>query len=323
MKVELWYDPIFTDTKVYIDGFWQNSRDIYGFLYPVLHYPLQTWLQENGSWKGLDKKLNELSRGENVQFTFHGREDDYFDLNAVLAEKENIDIIFSKWEIEQIYITKLKDALKLLNEINKEKLFEPVSCDITDKGWKNIEEWCFIIKNNNMFIEAQKSEFPCACICDFAISSYNDLSKAEKLTQSLKRSSDSIFLIIEDDIRREEISQYCSLFPNMKFLFLKSMNEDKLKKMYIKYGYPFMLKKMLYSTKEVICSLIPKLQMIEDENNKKLQDLLYNKQQGRKTDERLLCNIKERQRWINNKKELIKTMSEELLSHETMKLGGK
>ena len=35
MKIELWYDFVYKETRVSIDGNWQDESDMYAFLYPV------------------------------------------------------------------------------------------------------------------------------------------------------------------------------------------------------------------------------------------------------------------------------------------------
>ena len=73
MKIELWYDAVAQETDIRVNDIAIEKNDVFGFLYPVRNYPLQSWIYPNGSWKGIEYQIEELARGEEVALTFHGR----------------------------------------------------------------------------------------------------------------------------------------------------------------------------------------------------------------------------------------------------------
>ena len=73
MKIDLWYDPVQPETTVFLNGEPIDRHDIYGFLYPVRRYLLQSWLKASGSWPGLLEQLRGMARQEPLSVCFHGR----------------------------------------------------------------------------------------------------------------------------------------------------------------------------------------------------------------------------------------------------------
>lgn len=92
MDIELWYDPIMPKTSLKIDGKWQDSNDVYGFLHPVNIHILQTWLYESSSWSGLEKQFRDLLGGEQADIIFHGRQIDFVDLSTCLSKKQVLSL---------------------------------------------------------------------------------------------------------------------------------------------------------------------------------------------------------------------------------------
>ena len=71
MKIELWYDAAAQETDILINDVPVEKNDVYGFLYPVRNYPIQSWLYPNGSWKGIEYQITDLARDEDVDLVFH------------------------------------------------------------------------------------------------------------------------------------------------------------------------------------------------------------------------------------------------------------
>ena len=95
MKIEIIYNPYLIQTDVMIDG--KPVDDAYSALFPVRNYPLQSWLDKNGSWAGCGATFAAIARGEKLSILFHGRQEDFDDFQeriyAYPWEKEQIEAI--------------------------------------------------------------------------------------------------------------------------------------------------------------------------------------------------------------------------------------
>lgn len=262
MKVELWYDPVYSETKIRLNGYWQKNTDIYGFLYPVIRYPLQTWLERSGSWQGLYRQLEELSRGEETELIFHGREEDFSDIEDALEENKGIYLKFSRWDMLQAYEDRLKEA---------EKLFA--------HGEKEEERWYFEAKDESGVKEAEYTEYPCILIYEEAVNSYERLSELEKLTSALKRPVDSICCIVEGEEKRRMLARYAGMFPKLRFRFLAAADKEALLEVYKKYGKPYQIKKRLFRAEEELLRIEEKCQNYT-ELKEKIQTLMFRQQEG-------------------------------------------
>lgn len=199
MQLELYYDPVRPETTVFIDGKKTERSDIFGFLYPVRNCILQTWLPESGSWSGLKQQLRELARGERVQVSFHGRTEDYADLQAALSGTSWVETVLIPWDPVAKEAELCKEARQLLghiittsvlmeeiDEVRNEKtmrdLFPGIASDIDDvledygKG-----AWQVTIRTEEDFAKATRSYGSCCVIENDFFSSYEQFAKLERL----------------------------------------------------------------------------------------------------------------------------------------------
>lgn len=118
-EIELKYNPFLPETKIFIDG--ETLSDEYSMLFPVMRYPLQSWLKKRGSWSGLVYHLVALTRGEKFQFVFCGRKIDYEDLKSTLEnDKRLITMEKISWKEQfdtNTILTKLRGIERMLDSI--------------------------------------------------------------------------------------------------------------------------------------------------------------------------------------------------------------
>lgn len=308
MRIDIWYDSVYTETKICIEGNWQKNDDIFGFLYPVLHYPLQTWLYESGSWSGLYRHILELSRGEKVSLIFHGRESDYKDLQNALKDKAEIELIYKEWKttfIYEKYIEELKNSIEAdvkkipdgMKELQKEIL------QMLD-SLKEDGEWHLDIYSKEELMDGIVSELPCVFIHESQkweeLASYDSLFEIERLTKSLKRPADAIMCVIQNDNARKEIASIAALYRQMQFCFVGPEDKNTADRMYSRYGYPYILRKKIKRIADM-------LRMMEDmtadyqETKKRIQDLIYIQQEKgnlSKGEKEELDRVRQKKTWI-------------------------
>ena len=117
MKIEICYDHIRPYTFVMIEGKPVSQSDIYGFLYPVRGYVLQTWLNPSGSWRGLKNEMMDLTREEPSRLVFYGREIDYLDLERALNGLLNCQCQFVYADYTDVSVKYLAEAEKCFENI--------------------------------------------------------------------------------------------------------------------------------------------------------------------------------------------------------------
>lgn len=251
MKVEIWYDPVRTEIKTRINDCWQDEKDIYGFLYPVRHYPMQAWLREAGSWSGLGHQLIDLSRGEKTKLIFYGRSVDYADLCNALKAIPQIQPKLINWDTIPQYQAIVEDTLQIAeNLVFPTAEGQNVFQDILHPE-ENDFSWASVICEEKDWINAEKSKLPCIILDEYYPISYDTLHRLERLTYSLRRPADAICCFFEDADTMALFENYAEQYPRMRYTFcLRAQGnlEDHLKE---KYGIPYQLRLRLNMLKEI------------------------------------------------------------------------
>lgn len=242
MKVELWYDPVRTEIKTKINDCWQDENDMYGFLYPVRHYPMQTWLREAGSWSGLGRQLTDLARGEDVELVFHGRSLDYDDLCDALKGLPQIQTAFFDWNVLAEYKAKMENTLKSAQRLSfPTQKGQAALCKILECNQSNVP-WASVIREEKDWALADKSELPCVFLDEHYPTSYETLHRLERLTQSLRRPADAICCFFANKESLSLMKAYAAQYPRMRFTFClgkQGRGENSLKE---KYGIPYQMR---------------------------------------------------------------------------------
>lgn len=251
MKIELNYDPVKPETMVCIDGQMTDKADIYGFLYPVRHCLLQTWLLPSGSWSGLAWQLTELSRGEDMELIFSGRPEDYEDVQFALTDMNNLtlrfqqtdplkkyDLLFSQMD-SQIALL-LDETVKQSEKKTLADLF-PEAAEAVHTVRKTVQkEWVRIICTEADFSSADQEELCCCMVSGEYLDSYEKLEKLNSLTRSMRRSQDMICCCIEDPEKRADFAHYAAQYENLRIRF--DTEENFLPIMNRKYGKAYELR---------------------------------------------------------------------------------
>ena len=271
MKIELWYDAVAQETDILINDVPVEKNDIYGFLYPVRNYPIQSWLYPNGSWKGIEYQIVDLARDENVNLVFHGRKCDYHDVCKCLSGSKMIQVDFVEWDVCTRYNELFSNLLSTLrnNDSTIRKLFSPLETvsDYNVDFDVSIEDadWVYHIRDNNDLVKADESiNISCCIVHDSFFSSYDKLHDLMVLTRSLKVPADAIFCCFDKDESKADYEYYAQSFKRMSFHFcLESTNYIKEAK--TKYGLPAIVRLKIKKCSEILkilCSVYSKI--IED-----------------------------------------------------------
>ena len=286
MTVELWYDPVYTEIKTKINKTWQNHEDIFGFLYPVRSYSLQTWLREAGSWEGLGRQLCDLARGETVSFKFHGRTMDYQDVKTTLDEYPTIQTEFCAWNPEQIYIQKIQELTGYLHKHPfpvKERIAELESLLVISE--KQIE-WIQHIDSDADWKQAEISIRPCIVLGKNYPISYRTLHQLERLTASMRRPAEAICCLFQDEEQKQTMQDYAAQFHGMHFSFLLSTDLNTLDKISKKYGSPYCLRQKIAAVSKQQEKLKIFLNALKNSNRR--SDLYFKKQDSHLTRDEIL-----------------------------------
>lgn len=239
MKIELWYDYIYTKTRVRVNDLWQEESDMYAFLYPVRNYPLQTWLYPAGSWTGLAQQLRDLARGEEMELVFYGRTLDAQDLLEAVKGVEHLTINHREWDVFTLYDNKMEELKKNFLDLKKLlKVEESLEQKVTD--WRNQkpreETWLLSITSKEALQYAEKDNRPCCMVDGDFLESLEALHAAERLTRALHRPLDAICCCFSDKERREAFEAYAREFPRLQFLFAEAGGQDFKETLWKKYG---------------------------------------------------------------------------------------
>ena len=223
MKIELHYDPVRPETRVRIDGQPVERTDIYGFLYPVRNYLLQTWLRTSGSWRGLAWQLQELSRGEAVELDFFGRAEDFEDVLAALPQTRAIRMRFHQEDPLSGYASlfaQVEEQLDKLLDVHagngEKKTLSDIYPDVVDTirslRAEPEEPWLCDIRSDEDYRAADRQTMCCCVVRGEYLDSYEKLDGLRMLTRSMRRSQDMICCCLEDPDRWVDFAHYAAQY---------------------------------------------------------------------------------------------------------------
>lgn len=262
MKIELWYDAVAQETDILINDVPVRKNDIYGFLYSVRNYPIQSWLYPHGSWKGIEYQLTDLARDEKIELIFNGRKCDFDDLQECLSENKKIHLNFVEWDICRRYDELFSELLSTLE--NNDSIMQVVLAqsqsdfaynvdfDLSDDG----SNWAYHIYNDDDLmnaVEAQNNR--CCYIHDSYFTSYEKLHDLLPLTRSLKVPADAIYCCFKDEQTKNDYQYYADSYKRLKFTFCCE-NENHSDEAETKYGLPAMVRLKIEKSCEVCETLI-------------------------------------------------------------------
>lgn len=268
MKIELWYDAAAQETDILINDVPVEKNDVYGFLYPVRNYPIQSWLYPNGSWKGIGYQIVDLARDESVNLVFHGRKCDYDDVCKCLSGSKRIQVSFDEWDACARYdelFSKLLSTLKN-NDSTIRKLFSPLET-VSDY---NVDfdvsigdaDWVYHIRDNDDLVKADDARnMSCCIVHDSFFSSYDKLHDLMVLTRSLRIPADAIFCCFDKEETKADYEYYAQSFKRMNFRFCLE-GGDYIKEAKAKYGFPAIVKLKIEKCGEIsriLCSAYTKI----------------------------------------------------------------
>ena len=248
MNIEIWYDAVAQETDTVVNGVTVEKNDVYGFLYPVRSYPIQSWLFPNGSWKGLERQLTDLARDEAVRLMFHGRSCDYEDVRKCLAGSLGVELSFSEWDVcsrydqlfsELIMAIKNNDSVirSLISALGYEFSYD-IELDLPEieLPWE-----CNIYDVTDLHDATEKIEKCCCYVHSEYFSSYESLRELLALTRSLRLPADAIYCCFNDESVRSEYEYYADSFKRMGFNFCME-GSDYTERARIKYVLPCVVK---------------------------------------------------------------------------------
>jgi len=261
MKIELWYDAVAQETDILINEVPVEKNDVYGFLYPVRNYPIQSWIYPNGSWKGLEYQVVDLARDEDVELTFHGRKCDYNDLMECLSQNKAITLRFVEWDICRRY-DKLFSKLLSIMQSNDSVMRKLLSSLNIKTGYKvnfnvsaNKVKWACSIYDDSDLAKADELSDKCCCyIHSSFFTSYEKLQDLLSLTRSLKIPADAIYCCFKDKQTKEDYEYYAHSFKRMNFKFYLE-DSDYAKEAESKYGLPSTVKWKIERCEKLLKSL--------------------------------------------------------------------
>lgn len=303
MKVELWYDPVHTETGVCLNGYWQGSRDIYSFLYAVRHYPLQAWLEPDGSWTGLRQQVLDISRGEEVELAFHGRETDFADVSGIFRETDPVLLRCCPWDSGEAYAG-LRGQVETI--VKAAGAGAPAGLSVEEalgmaEGERAQPGWYFAAGTEEELRQAEQVEEPCVLVDEALLDSYDQLSRMGKLTRSLRRPAQAVCCRIRDGERRREFARYAAQFPRYGFTFMGADEEAPPAFLFEKYGRPYLTRMEQERYREIGERMDALLAGFSGEDKAmRVQELVYRQQQGALTqeDRRELAMMQDQKSWV-------------------------
>ena len=278
MKIELWYDAVAQETDILINGIPVEKNDVYGFLYPVRNYPIQSWLYPNGSWKGFEYQIVDLARDEDVDLVFHGRKCDYNDVCKYLSKSRMIKLSFVEWDVCTQYDKLFSNLLSTLksNDSTMRKLMASLRTNIEYKVNFDVSindtSWAYHIRNDSDLAKADDTrDMSCCIVHNSFFSSYEKLHDLLVLTRSLRIPADAIFCCFDDEETKADYEYYAQSFRRMGFHFCLA-SKDYITEAKAKYGIPATVKLKIERCGELsktLCSVYLKIKEgTQDEFNK-------------------------------------------------------
>lgn len=300
MKVELWYDPVHTETGVRLNGYWQEQQDIYSFLYSVRRYPLQAWLEPDGSWTGLRQQIMDISRGEAVELIFYGRRMDFDDVVLALRDMD-IRLCHCPWNSEEGYAGQEGEAETLLRAISQDAPSH-LQIDTALKMEKvSQDSWYLAVETEEELRQAERAEEPCILVQEVLLDSYDKLPRLGKLTRSLHRPAQAVCCCVKSQERRQEFVRYAKQFPRYGFTFIGADEKMPPEFLQEKYGRPYLIRKTQECYREIGNRMDRLIAELKSENmDIRTQELIYREQQGTLTheDRQELASLQGFKAWI-------------------------
>lgn len=290
MKIEFWYDPVYTETHLRINENWQNGLDMYGFLYPVRRYPLQTWLRAAGSWPGIAQQLRDISRGEKIELEFHGRDIDYQDLFSEIGGMEGIELICEEWDVFSVYNDKVCALEKSLQEIGTYFPFErTVAARIVKLSKKQPDEgeWMVSVVSLSDLQYAEKDSRLCCRVDGGMLDCLERLADIGRLTRSLRRPSDAVCCCFSDTEGKESFESYASQFPGMRYRFVLDTEQRWKETLWQKYGKAGWMRGRLQEGADLCEDVLKLLDRQQLENNKNKMELVHKRMEGENLEKEL------------------------------------
>ena len=251
MKIELIYDPVKPETLVCIDGKMTDRSDIYGFLYPVRHCLLQTWLMPSGSWSGLAWQLQELSRGEDMELFFYGRTEDFEDVQSALKDMDGLFLQLHQADPLKKYdelFEQMDSQIALMLDEHVQHNEKKTMADLFPETANQIEslrnivpgDWKRLICSESDFRQADQEELCCCIVSEAYMDSYEKLEKLRVLTRSLRRSQDMICCCVDEIEKRADFAHYAAQYEDLRVRF--DSEETCLPILERKYGTAYQLR---------------------------------------------------------------------------------
>ncbi|MBR2257707.1 MAG: hypothetical protein IJ899_10355 [Blautia sp.] len=281
MKIEICYDHIRPYTFVMIEGKPVSQSDIYGFLYPVRGYVLQTWLNPSGSWRGLKNEMMDLTREEPSRLVFYGREIDYLDLERALNGLLNCQCQFVYADYTDVSVKYLAEAEKCFENIvntpvvmdrddsdttrTMAELFPEQKARITGLVRQQEREWLSTINTQSDFFRCAKDD-GCCLINGDRILSYDNYGMIDTLMTGLRRSPDMIVVAFASDEKKADFINFNTQYKNHTVTFVRSDEAAWKETLRVKYGVPWEYRKRLERLRRCYNVLTSCFLTEEDEN---------------------------------------------------------
>ena len=325
MKIEIFYDSVVPQTIVIIDEKYLNDKDIYGFLYPVKNHLLQTWLQPQGSWKGISFALDELLRGDHADLVFYGKKSDYIDFSNALSNNSNVSLKYHEWNCEQVHRDIFREIDALISKAAKdekytldgarektgEELFPEFFSEQKIILSQKAPDWMTVIKNEKDFQQADKKQGVCCFVDDSYLDSYEKLQSLEYLSRSMRRSMDMIICCVPVDSKRKEFERYAGQFPGYEYRFVGTNTEKIKKELLSKYGNSFKLR-FEREKYQLIINKFVELMNLKSKLKQTIKEFELNKDIKRV---REMERNRSKQRWIARKSDYVDKM-QDLINNE-------
>lgn len=282
MKIELWYDAVAQETDILLNDVPVGKNDVYGFLYPVRNYPIQSWLYPNGSWKGVEYQIVDLARDENVNLIFHGRKCDYDDVCKCLSKCKILDLCFVEWDVcvryDELFSTLLStlqnnDSIiqKLLSSL-KINIEYPANLDVLMED----TDCVYHINDDADLAKADDAkDISCCIVHNSFFASYDKLHDLLTLTRSLRLPPDAIFCCFDDKETKDAYEYYAQSFKRMRFRFGLE-NEDRITETKEKYGHPASVKLKIEKCGEIAKALCLAYSKIKEDTQSEFNKLKKN-----------------------------------------------
>jgi hypothetical protein len=232
MNIEIDYNPAIPYTSLKKNA--NTDDDMFGALYQVRRYPLQSWLKKNGAWNGLPKVLRDVTRGRQFTLTFTGRGMDYEDLITALADinAEFLHISAYENEEENKFIDDILGELKFISDYPNKEIAGKAEALIDGRVEKKvfrfsspeqIESLCETLKTARELILIESKIFP-------------EISEGVKklLYGNLARPAGSVAVIAEDVT---EIAKY-SYALDYGINVISAADSGAIDALTDKYSYP-------------------------------------------------------------------------------------